>query len=103
MTKSQGNFYENIWTNDIHVAYIREIKNMYDGAKIRIMTVGGYLGHFSVVMGLHRRTTLSHFYLPWRWMYLHATFKGRCHDIYYLQDIIRVDEVQDGINTRLDV
>lgn len=41
------------------MAYIREIKDMYERAKVRM--VGGDLEHFPVEMGLHQGSTLSPF------------------------------------------
>lgn len=35
------------------VAYIWAIKDMYDGTKTRVRTVGGDSEHFPVVMGMH--------------------------------------------------
>ncbi|XP_070041636.1 uncharacterized protein [Nicotiana tomentosiformis] len=41
------------------VAYIMVIKDMYEGAKTRVRTAGGYSEHFPVEMGLHQGSSLS--------------------------------------------
>ncbi|XP_070015395.1 uncharacterized protein [Nicotiana sylvestris] len=46
---------------DVLVPYIMEIKDMYDGEKTRVRTVGGNYEAFQIVMGLHQGSALSSF------------------------------------------
>lgn len=43
------------------VAYMKAIKDKYDGTKIKVRTVKGDSKHFLIMMGLHQRSTLSPF------------------------------------------
>ncbi|XP_070029006.1 secreted RxLR effector protein 78-like [Nicotiana sylvestris] len=46
---------------DVSVPYIMAIKDMYDGAKTWVRTVGGDSKYFPVIMGLHQGSALNPF------------------------------------------
>ncbi|XP_070017088.1 uncharacterized protein [Nicotiana sylvestris] len=86
------------------VAYIREIKNMYDGAKTRVMTVGGDSGHFLVVMGLHQGFALSPFLFALVMDALTHHVQGEvpwC--MIFADDTVLIEETRSGVNERLEV
>ncbi|XP_070039091.1 uncharacterized protein [Nicotiana tomentosiformis] len=70
------------------VAYVRLIKDMYDGVKIQVRTVGGDSNHFPVMMELHQGSVLGLFLFALVMDVLSATSKGRCRGVCYLQMIL---------------
>ncbi|XP_070015447.1 secreted RxLR effector protein 78-like [Nicotiana sylvestris] len=64
----------------VSVLYIMAIKDMYDGAKTRVRTVGGDSEHVLVVMGLHQGSALNPFLFA---LVIDAIFMRRCHGACY--------------------
>ncbi|XP_070014244.1 secreted RxLR effector protein 78-like [Nicotiana sylvestris] len=77
----------------VSVPYIMAIKDMYDGAKTRVRTVGGDSEHFSVVMGLHQCFALSPFLFALVMDALTHHIQGEvpwC--MLFIDDIVLIDE-----------
>ncbi|XP_070007631.1 secreted RxLR effector protein 78-like [Nicotiana sylvestris] len=88
----------------VSVPYIMTIKDMYDGAKIRVRTVGGDSEDFPVVMGLHQGSALSPFLFALVMDALTHHIQGDVPwSMLFADDIVLIDESRTGVNERLEV
>nr|XP_016490784.1 PREDICTED: uncharacterized protein LOC107810509 [Nicotiana tabacum] len=86
------------------VAYIRAIKDMCDGAKTKVRTVGGDSTHFPVVMVLHQGSALSPFLFA---LVIDALTHHIQGDVpwcmLFADEIVLIDEMRVGVNKRSEV
>ena len=85
-------------------AYIRVIKDMYEGAKTQVRTAGGDSEHFTVLTGLHQGSTLSPFLFALVMDVLTRRIQGEvpwC--MLFADDVVLIDETRGGVNDKLEV
>ncbi|XP_070042537.1 secreted RxLR effector protein 78-like [Nicotiana tomentosiformis] len=86
------------------VAYIRSIKDMYDGAMTRVRTVGGDSEPFPVVMELYQGSALSSFLFALAMDALTHHIQGEVSwCMLFADDIVLIDETRCGVNEIVEV
>ena len=85
-------------------AFIRVIKDMYEGGQTSVRTSGGVSNDFAVSMGLHQGSALSPFLLT---LVLDELTRGIQDEVpwcmLFTDDIVLIDVTRQGVNDRLEL
>ncbi|XP_070011302.1 uncharacterized protein [Nicotiana sylvestris] len=80
------------------------IKDMYDGPKTQVRTVGGDSEHFPIEMGLHQGSTLKPFLFSLVMDAITNHIQGEVPScMLFVDDIVFIDESRIDVNERLEV
>jgi len=87
----------------VSVAYIRVIKDMYNGVKTGVRTLVGDTDDFPIDIGLHQGSTLSPFLFT---IIMDELTRGIQDEVpwcmLFADDIVLIDETTEGLNTKLE-
>ena len=88
----------------VRVAYIRVIKDMYDGATTSVRTQGGVTEDFPIKIGLHQGSSLS----PYLFTLVLDVLTGHIQDVVpkcmlFADDIVLIGESREEVNCKLEI
>src|SRR5215470_4611566 len=88
----------------MRIAYIRAIKDMYDGATTSVRTQGGMTEEFSIKISLHQGSSLS----PYLFTLVMDVLTGHLQDaipkcMLFADDIVLIEESKEDVNGKLEV
>ncbi|KAM1611225.1 hypothetical protein TB2_000020 [Malus domestica] len=88
----------------VRVAYIQAIQDMYEGAKTAVRTHEGQTESFPITVGLHQGSSLS----PYLFALVMDELTGHIQDdipwcMLFADDIVLIDETQEGVNAKLNL
>ena len=89
--------------NDVRVAYIQAIKDMYNGTMTSMRTTRSKTKVFSINIEMHQGSTLNPYLFILILDFLLDTSRGSPRVILFVDDIIFVEESRKEINIRMDI